>query len=209
MCVCVCVCVWVPQSCLTLCDPTDCSTPGSFVLHCIVEFDQIHVHWVGDAVSPSHPLLLPSPLAFSLSKHQGLFQLELVIPAKAHLTSDSRMSGSRWVTIPSWLSGSLRPYLYSSFVYSCHFFLISPVSVRSLLFLSFIVPIFALNVPLVSLIFLKRISLVFPLLLFSSISFHWSLKKTFLSLLAILRKSAFKWVYLFFSPLPFISILYK
>ena len=57
------------------------------------------------------------------------------------------------------------------------------------------------------LIFLKR-SLVFPILLFSSISFHWSLRKAFLSLLAILWNSAFKWVYLSFSPLPFASLLF-
>ena len=74
-------------------------------------------------------------------------------------------------------------------------------------FLSFIVPIFAWNVPLVSLIFLKR-SLVFPILLFSSISLHWSLKKTFLSLLAILWNSAFRCFYLSFSPLLFTSLLF-
>ena len=88
------------------------------------------------------------------------------------------MSGSRWVITPSWLSGSLRPFLYSSSVYSCHFFLISYASIRSIPFLSFIEPVFAWNVPLVSLIFLKR-SLVFPILLFSSISLHWSLRKSF------------------------------
>ena len=63
----------------------------------------------------------------------------------------------------------------------CHLFLISSASVRFIPFLSFIVPIFAGKVPLVSLIFLKR-SLVFPILLFSSISLHWSLRKAFLSL---------------------------
>ena len=83
---------------------------------------------------------------------------------KAHMTSHSRMSGSRWVTTPSWLSGSWRSFLYSYSVYSCHLFLISSASVRSIPFLSFIVLIFAWNVPLVSLIFLKR-SLVFPILL--------------------------------------------
>ena len=62
------------------------------------------------------------------------------------------------------------------------------------------------NVPLVSLIFLKR-SLVFPNLLFSSISLHWSLKKAFLSLLAILWNSAFRCLYLSFSPLLFASLL--
>ena len=66
-------------------------------------------------------------------------------------------------------------------VYSCHLFLISSAFVRSIPFLSFIVPIFSWNVPLISLIFLR--SLVFPLLLFSSISLHWSLRKAFLSLL--------------------------
>ena len=89
----------------------------------------------------------------------------------------------------------MKIFLYSSSVYSCHLFLISSASVRSLLFLSFIEPIFAWNVPLVSLIFLKS-SLVFPILLFSSISLQWSLRKAFLSLLAILSNSAFKWVYL-------------
>jgi len=74
-------------------------------------------------------------------------------------------SGSRWVISPLWLSGSCRSFLYSSSVYSCHLFLISSASVRSILFLSFIELIFAWNVPLVSLIFLKR-SLVLPILLF-------------------------------------------
>ena len=94
----------------------------------------------------------------------------------------------------------------SSSVYSCHLFLISSASVRSTPFLSFIVPIFAWNAPLVSLILLKR-SLVFPSLLFSSIYLHWSLRKAFLSLLAILWNSAFRWMYLSFSPLPFASFL--
>ena len=126
---------------------------------------------------------------------------------KAHLTSHSRMSGSRWVIKLSWLSGSWRSFLYSSSVYFCHLFLISSASVRSIPFLSLIEPIFAWNVPLVSLILLKR-SLVFPILLFSSISLHWSLRKVFLSLLAILWNSVFKWIYLSFSPLLFASLLF-
>ena len=60
--------------------------------------------------------------------------LFIVMLPKAHLSSHSRMSGSRWVTTPSWLSGPLRSFLYSSSVYSCHPFLISPASVRSLRF---------------------------------------------------------------------------
>ena len=97
-----------------------------------------------------------------------------VMLPKAHLTSHSRMSCSRLVVLPSWLSGSWRSFLYSSSVYSCYLFLISSASVRSLPFLSFIEPIFAWNVPLVSLIFLMR-SLVFPILLFPSISLHCAL----------------------------------
>ena len=98
------------------------------------------------------------------------------------------MSSSRWMTTPSWLSKSLRPLLYSSSVYSCYLFLISYAPVRPIPFLSFIVSIFAWNIPLISLIFLKRY-LVFPILLFSSISWHHSLKKVFLSLLVILLHS--------------------
>ena len=93
--------------------------------------------------------------------------LFVVMLPKARLTSDSRMSGSRWVITPSWLSESWISFFYSSSVYSCHLFLISSASVRSLPFLSFIEPIFAWNVPLVSLTILKRY-LVFPTLLFSS-----------------------------------------
>ena len=85
--------------------------------------------------------------------------LFVVMLPKAHLTFHSRMSGSRWEITPSWLSGSLRSFLYSFSVYSCYLFLISSASVRSLLFLSFIVPIFAWNVPLVSPIFLEIFSL--------------------------------------------------
>ena len=139
-----------------------------------------------------------------------LWVLFVVMLPKARLTLLSKMSGSRWMIIPSWLSGSWRSYLYSYSVYSCHLFLISSVSVRSIPFLSFIQPIFAWNVPLVSLIFLKR-ALVFPILLFSSISLHLSLRKAFLSLLAILWNSAFRCfilpLLLCFS-LPFFSQLF-
>ena len=70
---------------------------------------------------------------------------------------------------------------------------------------SFVVPIFAWQVPLKSPLFLKR-PLVFTILLFSSIYLHWSLRKAFLSLLAILWNSAFRWLYLSFSPLPLASL---
>ena len=64
----------VAQSCLTLCDPMDCSTPGLPVHHQLLEFTQTHVHWVSDAIQPSHPLPSPSPPAFNLSQNQGLFK---------------------------------------------------------------------------------------------------------------------------------------
>ena len=63
----------VTQSCPTLCNPMDC-TPGLPVHHQLPEFTQTHVHWVSDAIQPSHPLSSPSPPAFSLSQHQGLFK---------------------------------------------------------------------------------------------------------------------------------------
>ena len=64
----------VTQSCLTFCDPMDCSTPGFPVHHQLQELAQTHVHQVGGVIQPSHPLLSPSPPAFTLSQHQGLFQ---------------------------------------------------------------------------------------------------------------------------------------
>ena len=64
----------VAQSCLTLCDPMGCSMPGFHVHHQLLELAQIHVHRVGDAIQPSHPLSSPSPPAFNLSQHQGLFK---------------------------------------------------------------------------------------------------------------------------------------
>ena len=91
-------------------------------------------------------------------------------------------------------------------MYSFHLFFTSSASTRSLLFLSFNVPIFERNSPLKFPIFLKT-SLVFPLLLFYSSFMHCSLKKAFLSLLAILWNSMFSWRYLSLSPLLFTSLL--
>ena len=64
----------VAQLCPTLCDPMDCSMPGFPVHHQLPEFTQTHVHWISDAIQPSHPLSIPSPPAFNLSQHQGLFK---------------------------------------------------------------------------------------------------------------------------------------
>ena len=62
------------QSCPTLCDPMNHSTSGLLVHHQLPEFTQTHVHWVGDAIQPSHPLSSPSPPAPNPSQHQGLFR---------------------------------------------------------------------------------------------------------------------------------------
>ena len=64
----------VTQSCLIFCDPMNCSMPGLTVHHQLPESTQTHVHWVGDAIQPSHPLSSPSPPALNLSQHQGHFQ---------------------------------------------------------------------------------------------------------------------------------------
>ena len=64
----------VTQSCPTLWDPMDCSMPGLPVHHQLLESNQTHVHWVCDAIQPSHSLLSPSPPALNLSQHQGLFK---------------------------------------------------------------------------------------------------------------------------------------
>ena len=64
----------VSHSCQTLCDPMNHSTPGLPVHHQLLEFTQTHVHWVSDAIQPSHPLSSPSAPASHPSKHQGLFQ---------------------------------------------------------------------------------------------------------------------------------------
>ena len=64
----------VAQLCLTLCDPMNRSMPGFSVHHQLLESTQTHVHCVGDAIQPPHPLLSPSPPVINLSQHQGLFQ---------------------------------------------------------------------------------------------------------------------------------------
>ena len=95
--------------------------------------------------------------------------------------------------IDRWGRLSYLSLLFFETAFGCLYLSFSPLPFTSLLFT-------AICNPLVSLIFLKR-SLFFPILLFSSISLHWLLRKALLSLLAILWNSAFKWVYLSFSPL--------
>ena len=68
-------CGSVAHLCLTLCDSMDCSMPGFPLLHHLPEFDQTHVHYIGDAIQSSHPLSPSSPVALNLSQYQGLSQL--------------------------------------------------------------------------------------------------------------------------------------
>ena len=75
--------VTLSQSCLTLCYPMDCSTPDFPVLHQLPELAQIHVHWVSDAIQPSHLLSSPSLPPFNLSQHQGLFKWVRSLPQVA------------------------------------------------------------------------------------------------------------------------------
>ena len=90
----------VDQSCLTLWDPMDCSMPSLPVHHQLPEFTQTHVHWVSDAIQPSHPLLSPSPPAFNLSQHQVLFkwvsclhQVAKVLESQLQHQSSNKYSG--------------------------------------------------------------------------------------------------------------------
>ena len=78
----------VAQSCLTLWDPVDCSTPGLPVHHQLLELAQTHIHWVSDAIQPSHPLLSPSPPAFNLSS------IRVFSNESALHTSDSQSIGA-------------------------------------------------------------------------------------------------------------------
>ena len=70
----VCCCCSAVESCLTVCNPMDCSTPGLPAPHCLPEFAQVLVCWTSDAIQPSNPLPPSFPLAFNLSQHQGLVQ---------------------------------------------------------------------------------------------------------------------------------------
>ena len=89
----------VAQSCPTLCDPMNHSTTGLPVHHQLPESTQTHVHWVGDAIQPSHPLSSPSP-ALNLSQHQGLFhwvrslhQVAKVVELQLHISPSNEYSG--------------------------------------------------------------------------------------------------------------------
>ena len=124
--------------------------------------------------------------------------LFVVMLPKSHLTSHSRMCAlGEWSYHRDYL-GHEDLFLYNYSVYYWHLFLISSAFVRSIPFLPFFVPIFSWYVPLVS-NFLEEVSSPSHSIVFLYI-LHWSLRKAFLSLLAILWNSAFRWVYLSISP---------
>ena len=75
----------ITQSCPTLCNPMDCSTPGFPVHHHLLELAQTHVHPVGNAIQPFHPLSSPSPPAFNLSQHLGLFRWVISLHEEARV----------------------------------------------------------------------------------------------------------------------------
>ena len=86
-----------------LCSPMDCSTPDFPVLHYLPEFAQTHAHWVGDAIQPSGPLLSPSPPAFNLSQHQGLFQ-GVISSHQVAKVLEFQLQHIQWIFRTSWIS---------------------------------------------------------------------------------------------------------
>ena len=95
----------VAQSCPTLCDPMNRSTPGLPVHHQLPEFTQTHAHWVSDAIQPSRPLSSPSPPAPNPSQHQSLFQWvnsshEVAkVPTPVFLPGESQGWGAWWAAV--------------------------------------------------------------------------------------------------------------
>ena len=88
--------------CLTLCKPMDCSTPGLPVHHQLLEFTQTHVHWLSDAIQPSHPLLSPSPPTLNLSQLQGLFQWVSSLHQMAKVLGISALASVLPMNIQDW-----------------------------------------------------------------------------------------------------------
>ena len=95
-------CFSVAKSCPTFCDPMDCRMPGFLVLHCLPEFAQTHIHWVGNAIQPSHPLPSFSPFAFNLSQHQGLLQWVSSSPSGGQSIGASASASVLPINIQDW-----------------------------------------------------------------------------------------------------------
>ena len=92
----------VAQSCLTLCDPMDCSTSGFPVHHQLLELTQTHVHQVSDAIQPSHPLSSPFLPAFHLSQHQGIFLMSQFFTSGGQSVGDSDSASILPMNIQGW-----------------------------------------------------------------------------------------------------------
>ena len=143
-------CGLVAQLCPTLCNHINCSTPGFPVLHCLPESAQTHVHWVGDAIQPSHPLLPPSPLALSLSQHQGLFPMSWLFASGGQSIGDLASAVSfQWIFrvdfLWDWLTGlislqskELSRVFSSTAVWKHQFFSAQPSLWSNLPFMSWI-----------------------------------------------------------------------
>ena len=128
----------VAQSCPTLCDPMNCSTPGLPVHHQLPEFIQTHVHRVSDASQPSHPLSFPFPPASNPSKHQsfpmsqlfawggqstGVASLPSFLPKNTHCWSSLEWTG--WISLQSmWLSRVFSNTLINVNIHSVEKFLV-------------------------------------------------------------------------------------
>ena len=99
----------VAQSCSTLCKPMDCSTPGFSVHNQLREFTQSHVHWVGDAIQPSHPLSSPSPPAPNPSQHQSLFQWVSSSHQVAKELEFQLHQSFQWISHVHWVNDGVQP----------------------------------------------------------------------------------------------------
>ena len=92
----------VAQLCPTLCDPMDWSVPGLPVHHQLPEFTHTHVHWVGDAILPSHPLSSLFPSTFNLSQHQGFFQMSQFFTSGGQSTGVSASTSVLPINTQDW-----------------------------------------------------------------------------------------------------------
>ena len=95
-------CCSVTKSCQTLCEPMNCSTPGSSVHHYLPGFARTHVPWVSETIQPSHPLSPPSPFALSFSQYQGLFQWVSLFTSGGQSTGASASAPAFPVNIQGW-----------------------------------------------------------------------------------------------------------
>ena len=103
----------VAQSCLTLCDPINCSMPGLPVHHQLLEFTQTHVHRVRDAIQPSHPLLSPSPPALNPSQHQRSFLMSQLFASGGQRIGASALASVLPMNIQDWFPLGLTDLIIS------------------------------------------------------------------------------------------------